>query len=191
MEHIRIGRTDIMLDDDKGKIIISDSEFGYDFSCHWGAMGKDATLPNFIQSINSQYFVKSLSHKFKGAMNVKKTFVNLRTYIQENFQHELKWYEHLEFQKDFRSKLRQLQKEISSDTEFIQKIATFHAKLDFGLIKDRQASNEMEDLFTSIFKQSEPWRLIYYEIHPEDIFLSKLHAKLKKTLSKPVQLCLL
>jgi len=194
MEHIRIGQTDIMFEDidvGKGKIIISDNEFGYDFSCHWGSMGEAATLVDFIKSINSHYFVKSLSHKFKGPMNVKKTFVNLRAHIQEGFEHELEWYEHLEFQKDFRRKLKQLQKEVGDDVEFIQKVSAFHTKLDFSLIKDRQESNAMEDLFASIFKQSEPWRLVHYETHPEDVFLSKLHSKLKKSLSKPVQLCLL
>lgn len=194
MEHIRIGQTDIMFEDTdtgRGKIVISDDEFGYSFSCCFGSMGKATTLRDFIQSINSDYFVKSLSHKFKGPMNIKKTFANLRASIQEGFNGELKWYEHLEFQKDFRKKLKQLQKEISCDTEFVQKVQNFNTKLDFYLINGKKECNAMEDLFTSIFRQSEPWRLIHYEIHPEDVFLSKLHKKLKETLSKPVQLCLL
>jgi len=42
METIRIDTTDVILRDDapgKGKIMISDDGWGYNFSYYWGAMG--------------------------------------------------------------------------------------------------------------------------------------------------------
>ena len=193
MEHIRIGSTDVVLQDfgdGKGKIIISDDEYGYDFSYYWGAMGKDTTLVNFIQSLNSDYFVKKLSHNIKGPLNIRGTFSELRRHIQECFQYELKWYEHMAFQKDFRKKLKQLQKEVSCADEFVFKLESFCDELDFYLIEDRHERERLENLFKNIFSNSEPWYFIEHETHIEEIFLEKFHSKLKEKLSKPVQLCL-
>lgn len=193
MEHIRIDYTDIILQelgDGKGKIIISNDDYGYNFSYYWGAMGKDTTIKQFIQQINSDYFVGKLSSGKKGPMDVRKTFVNLRASIKEDFQYELKWYEHMEFQKDFREKLREFQQEVSCDHEFMQRINCFTDELDFYLIDDRGERERIEKLFKDIFSQSEPWNFIEYETPREEIFLKKLHAKLKKVLLKPVQLCL-
>lgn len=193
MEKIKLGKTDVIFQefgDGKGKIIVSDDEYGYNFSYSWGAMGKDTTLKQFVKSVGSDYFVKKLSNNVKGTMNVRKTFINLRTYIQECFEYELKWYEHMEFQKDFRERLKTLQKHVNYEHEFIDKVMSFHNQLDFYLIKNRNEMQRLEDLFKDIFNQSEPWHFIVNETHPEEIFLTKLHAKLKKTLSKPVQLCL-
>jgi len=193
MEHIRIGYTDIILQefgDGKGKIIISDDDYGYDFSYYWGAMGKDTTLKSFLKKINSDYFVNKLSHNLKGPMNVRKTFVALRAYIQECFQYELQWFEHIEFQRGFRKELRNFQKEVGCDTQFIQEIQDFHNRLDFYLIKERYEQEKFEKLFKDIFSYCEPWGFIVYDTHPEEVFLEKLHAKLKEELSRPVQLCL-
>lgn len=193
MEHIRIGSTDVVLQDlgdGKGKIIISDDEYGYDFSYYWGAMGKDTTLISFIQSLSSDYFVKKLSHNIKGPFDARRTFSALRKYIQECFQYELKWYEHMAFQKDFRKKLKQLQKEVSCADEFVFRLKSFSNELDFYLIEDRYERERLEKLFEDIFSNSEPWYLIEHETHNEELFLEKFHYKLKEKLSKPVQLCL-
>ena len=193
MENIRIGYTDIILQDfgdGKGKVIISDDDYGYDFSYYWGAMGKDTSLKQFLQQINTDYFVGKLSHHIKGPINVRKTFTALRKHIQECFHYELPWYEHMEFQKDFREKLKRFQKDVCSDTEFVTEIQNFHDCLDYYLIEDSAEEKRMEKLFEDIFSNCEPWYFVEYDIHREDLFLTKLHPKLKKALSEPVQLCL-
>jgi hypothetical protein len=123
-------------------------------------------------------------------MNVRKTFRNLRKQIQQDFQYELPWYVHMEFQKEFREKLKEFQKQVCTSFEFIDRAQSFNKELDFSLIKDNSQREALEEFFEDIFSQSEPWNLINFDIHPEDAFLEKLHAKLKKTLSAPVQLCL-
>lgn len=193
MEHIRIDYTDIILQDfgdGKGKIIISDDDYGYNFSYYWGAMGKDTSLKQFLQEINTDYFVGKLSSHTKGPLNVRKTFVALRKYIQESFKYELPWYEHVKFQKDFRERLKYFQKSIGHETEFIIGIEDFHNQLDYYLIEDRAERERIETLFKSIFYNCEPWDFVENDPHPEELFLSRLHPKLKKALSKPVQLCL-
>lgn len=193
MEHIRICYTDIILQDfgdGKGKVIISDDDYGYDFSYYWGAMGKDTSLKQFLQEINTDYFVNKLSHHIKGPINVRATFVALRKHIQECFRYELPWYEHMEFQKDFREKLKIFQKEVRSDIEFITGIQNFHNYLEYYLIDDFAERSRIEKLFKDIFSNCEPWYFVEYDIHREDLFLTKLHPKLKKALSEPVQLCL-
>lgn len=193
MEHIKIDYTDVIIQefgDGKGKIIISNDNYGYNFSYYWNAMGKNTSLKQFIKQIDTDYFVNKLSHNIKGTINVRATFVALRKYIQECFQYELSWYEHMEFQKDFRKKLKVLQKEICSDTEFINRIQNFHDCLDYFLIKDSKERKIIIKLFEDIFKNCEPWYFIEYNIHPEELFLIRFHSKLKKALSKPIQLCL-
>lgn len=147
------------------------------------------TLKDFIKSINSEYFVSKLGHNIKGPINVKKTFRNLRSYIKENFEYELPWYEHMEFQKDFRNKIKDLQNNVSEENYFINKVNQLYFELDYSLIEDDDRER-LEILFKDIFSQAEPWTFIVYDIHPEELFLAKLHVKLKKKLSKPVQLCL-
>ena len=193
MEHIRIENTDVIFQefgDGKGKIIISNDDYGYNFSYYWGAMGKDTSLAQFVQSINSDYFINKLSSSRKGDFDAYSTFVNLRRYIQECFEYELPWYDHMEFQKDYRKKLKEFQKTIASEKSFIDHITSFHNSLDYYLIKDSRERERVENLFRDIFSDCEPWHFTECEPHPETIFLKKLHVKLKRVLSKPVQLCL-
>jgi len=191
MEHIRIGDTDVIFDEmgfGKGKITISNNI--YNFSGTWGSMGRTNTLKKFISSIESEHFVKKLSNKKIGQMNVKKTFCNLRTYIKDCLCFDLKWYEHMEFQKDFRLKLREFQNEVISENTFVNGFNLIYDKLDFHLILDKYERKRLENLFKDIFSQSEVKQFLFNEVHPEEIFLKELHSKLKKTLSKSVQLCL-
>jgi len=192
MEHIRIDYTDIILQEfgeGKGKVIISNDDYGYNFSYYWGAMGEDTSLKQFLQSIDTGYFVGKLCTHTKGPMNERKTFVALRKYIQECFKYELPWYDHMEFQKDFREKLREYQKTISSETEFIMGITSFCDSLNFYLIDDSKERERLENLFKDIFSNCEPWSFIENDPHPEEVFLKKLHPKLKKALGSSVQLC--
>ena len=190
MERIRVGHTDVIFDeigDGAGKIIISNDDYGYNFSHYWGAMGKD-TLKQFVCSIDTGYFTNKLCSHINGPMNVKKTFVGLRKSIQESFEYELEWYQHLEFQKDFREKLKKFQKEVSCREEFVNRAMSFHKELNYYLIEEDYERERIEELFKGIFSQCEPWTFLEYNPHPEQLFLEKLHVKLKKVLSKPVQL---
>ena len=191
MEHFKVNNADVFFDDlgnGKGKLIISDDEYGYNFSYYWGSMG--CNLKQFLKSIDSGYFVKKLSNVVDRPINVKKTFIALRVYLQECLSYELKWYQHTEFQKDFRKKLKEFQNNVDDKHHFIDLTQSFHNELDFYLIENVKERREVEKLFERIFSQSEPWNFICSNAHPEEIYLKNIHKKLQKTLKKPVQLCL-
>jgi len=90
METIRIGLTDVIFKDEgegKGKIIVSNDDWGYNFSHYWGAMG-DRNLKQFVSEINTSYFVDKLSVRRNGDLDVKKTFTNIRKRIREALSEE-------------------------------------------------------------------------------------------------------
>lgn len=186
---IQIENTDIILQDyghGKGKIIISDTDWGYDFSFYWGAMGKDTTLAEFICHINWQYFVDKLSKRRKGDFDSKGTFRNIRKYIREEISHELPWYKHMEFQKNMREELNIWQNECDSESTFINSwVYFFEHRLNYDLIEDEYDRKEIESHFKSI---QEYWNFIEYEIPRENIWLKHLHRKLKKHLQQTYQL---
>ncbi|MFA5067633.1 MAG: hypothetical protein WC466_06295 [Candidatus Izemoplasmatales bacterium] len=197
MEKIRIKKTDVIFDekgDGKGKIIISDDKYGYNFSYYWGSMGKATTLKEFVRQIDTNYFVDKLSNRKTGNLDIRKTFVNLRKYIKSSIQYDLQWYEHTEFQKDFRKKLRSLQNDSFSvkkpDDFIITNILSFHSVLNYDLILVESERDKIKLLFSSIFENSDPWLNFVYFQHAEELFLEKLHKQIKKSLKKPVQLCL-
>lgn len=194
MEHIKIKSADIIfqeISDGKGKIIISDDVYGYNFSYSWNAMGKNTSLKSFLKKIDADYFSKKLCNNLKGNLSIKKTFVSLRKYIKDCIEYDLMWYNHVEFQKDFRKKLNLFQSKTTDENYFINNIKSFYDELDFALIKDYAEREKIEKLFFSIFKEiSEPWGFLYFNDHDEVLYLKKLHSDLKKTLSKPIQLCL-
>ena len=124
MEKIRIKKTEVIFDekgDGCGEIIICNNSKGYFFSHYWNAMGEGVTVKQFVQKIDTEYFVNKLFFNNKhGAFNKRKTFVNLRKYIREIFQEEqIFWYKHVEFQKHLREEIQKFQKNVSDDFNFI------------------------------------------------------------------------
>jgi hypothetical protein len=181
METLRIDKTDVILkdyDDGQGKIIISNDDFGYNFSFYWGSMGKNTNIKKFLQETNSSYFVNKLGLCGDGDIDVKRTVRNIRKYIREEM--DLPWYKHMEFQKDMRERLNNLEGIIYSPDNFVYVWDNFvKYSLDYYLIDDKFEREEIESAFKGI---CEPWYFIANKEHRENIWLDKFHEKLVKHL---------
>jgi hypothetical protein len=176
---LRIGYTDVILQnlgDGKGKIIISDDEFGYNFSNYWGAMGEGNTLIKFLCEINSPYFVDKLSTRTNGDFDSKKTFTNVRKMIREEFP----WYFEPEFQKDLREKINQWESECYDERYFVDSWQHFFKyTVDYYIIEDVHHFSEVEGYLQGV---CEHWNYIALKEPRENIWLKKFHGKLKKEL---------
>lgn len=184
-ETLRIGSTDVILQDyepGKGKIIISDDDYGYNFSYFWGAMGEGSNLRDFLCRINSSYFVGKLSCRTQGDFDAKKTFTNIRKYIREEMSYELPWYKHMNFQKDMREHLRDWERDCVNEHDFVGCWNDFMKyTLDYYLIEDKYDREHVEKSFNGI---EEPWSFIAYKTPREHIWLENFHKKLQKFLNK-------
>lgn len=181
VEIIKIDTCDVILQDfepGNGKIIISDNSCGYNFSYHWGSMGKESDLKDFILRINSDYFTDKLSSPFaKGEINSRKTFANIRKAIAI----ELPWYKHTEFQKNIRESLNNLQKCFYDENYLINQLSSFiDNKLNFYLIEKEWERKSIKESLKSVF--SEVWNYFEYHDPKEHVYLKKLHKKLIKKL---------
>ena len=182
MRLINIGITDIILqnfEDGQGKIIISDFDFDYNFSYYWGAMGKNTNIEQFLCEINSSYFVDKLSAlRRSGDFDAKRTFANFRKHINEEI---MQWYECMEFQKDMRESLNNFQRDCYDERQFVQDFDHFcKYTLNYYLI-DEYDRKHIEESFTGI---CEPWIFIVNKPPRENMWLEKLHKKLKRELKK-------
>jgi hypothetical protein len=183
MELIKIGTADIILQDfgdGNGKIIISDSNWDYNFSYWWGAMGKNTNLRRFIKEINSSYFIDKLAYGCKGSLDAKGTFRNIRKHIKDEMSYELPWYRHMEFQKDMREELNTWQIHCCDENQFVNDWDHFFEyTLNYYLIDDAFDRKEIEASFKGICEQ---WNFIQLETPREHIYLAKLFKKLQKVL---------
>lgn len=184
MEYLKIEHTDIFLDDQgngRGKIIISNTS-GYNFSYYWGSMG--SSLKEFLCDIDSGYFINKLCRNdsvFCGRSTVKA----IRKLIKTDYSWELPWYKHMEFQKELRVKIKDLEN-CSSNDEFVHIALNIPDSLDYYLIEDKYDRKDIEGVMKSIF--SEPWYMIETKPSDEARFLESLHKKLRKVLiSKTVK----
>lgn len=181
----KIDTADVILNDlgdGQGKIIISDCNWGYDFSYYWGAMGT-RTLVEFLTGIDTGYFVGKLGPHTHGEINSKKTLTSIRKGIKEYFGAEYPWYEEKEFQADLRDRLKQIGREgFYSPDHFINVMQDLVDDLDYYTINKTYDRENIKSIFKSIF--SEPWYYIVYDEHRENIYLKNFHAKLIKELNK-------
>lgn len=179
VKKISIGTTDIFFDNTgpgKGKITISDHDWGYNCSYFWGAMGENTTLEEFIKKINTDYFTgKLLSREEAWEFDKKKTFAALRKYIKE----VLPWYKYQDFQKDLRERIASFQQECADDRDFVNSFPYFARNLEYYLIDDKYESQAVENFIIGI---EEPWNFIEERPSHKQIWLEKLHKKLKKVL---------
>ena len=193
MEKIRIRKTDLLFDehgDGKGTLKISDNKHGHSFSSYFNAMREQTTLKQFIQQIDTCYFVKNFSNNKTGDFNKRKTFANLRRYIKDSFGNELPWYKHTEFQKHFREELMSLQNRVLCVNNLSTSFIGFSGTLNFSLIKDKDERQSICNTIENIFHSFDILSCVAYDMHPEDVFLVKLHKDIKLILKKPIQLCL-
>lgn len=185
METIRIGLTDVIFKDEgvgKGKIIVSNDDWGYNFSHYWGAMG-DRHIKQFVAEVNTDYFVNKLSTRLNGDLDVKKTFRNIRKRIREALAEEgISWYKHMDFQKDMREEINRLQSEVCSDQQLVSELSDFHSRLNYYDIEDRYDRQTVESVFRGVF--DECWHMFEYQEPRENLFLADLHKKLVKVLKK-------
>lgn len=188
IEILKIKTTDIIFQDfeyGRGKIIISDSSYGYNFSYFWGSMG--STLKEFLLSINSGYFVNKLSTRHQGGVCLKRTMRTIKKFIKVDIG--LQWYEHMEFQKDMREKINEFIDEYSDEISpdyFGYKLEELVKSFDYDLIERGYTRDSIERDFKNIWS-GEWWHFLEYTTPQENIWLEKLHGKLKKVISKELK----
>jgi len=172
MEVIKIGETDIILDDKgdgRGKVTISGPD-KMNFSYEWGAMS--GTLRGFLLSINTHYFVKNLSDYDDQVFDGKSSIRNVRRYIKEDMSYDLPWYEHMEDQKHLRKELKSIEK-CDDEYQFVDRMQSLTSSL-----------YKCEDKFLEIVKalESEPWHFIGKVDSYRTVFIANVFNKLKKKL---------
>lgn len=161
--------------DCKGKITITGNCENY--SHYWGSMGTD--LKSFLKKIDNGYFVgKLMSNDKQQVFSSKYTGRNIRKIWKEEI---MPWYKHLEFQKDFREKLKYFLIDIQDSNHFVYEFNWFIRGLDYFLINDYKERNEIEGLVRSVLG-SECWYLIDTELSIEYKRLSDAFTELKKYL---------
>lgn len=168
---IRLKETDVFFDNQglgKGKITVSNWQNSY--SCFWGTMGSN--LQEFITRINSDYFAQ----KLLGSRNMycfcpKKTMRNIRAMIKE----EIAWYEHMEFQKEMREKIKEYFSDNESSSDFVYSWGIFVNSLPYDLIECSYDREEVKSIFEGY---SEPWHLIGETTSNEYNWLKSFHFDL-------------
>jgi hypothetical protein len=182
----KIDSADVILNDlgdGQGKIIISDDNWGYNFSYFWGSIGGGQSLIEFLIGMDEYYFSKKLGPSASGEINSKGTIRSVRRAIKEYFSSEYPWYKELEFQKDLRYKLNRLERNgFSGPDEFFHEMNSFVEDLDYYNIDNKQDRENIESIFKSIF--CEPWYYLVYDEHREITYLKKFKTKLVKELKK-------
>jgi len=178
-ENLNLGFTDIILIDyelGQGKIIISDTNWGYNFSYYWGAMG--STLKEFLCRINAGYFVKNLSTEDHGKINMKKTMAEVRKWWKK--ESGIHWWQYLDFQKELRWEFKRIESQSCSDENFIDMMNYLNSSLPLHKIANRLDREELEEAIKWL--TAEPWNYIVYYESQQHIWLTNLHKKLKHTL---------
>lgn len=163
--------------ENKGKVIITNWDNDLNFSYYWSAMGMD--LKSFLQKIDNGYFLnKMIPREQQEVFSSKNTAKNIRKIWKEEI---MQWYEHLEFQKSFREKLKSFLDEIIDQNHFIYAFDSFINSLDYHLINGYYESKSVEENIREILSQ-EPWHLI--ETEPSMVYknLSKTFDQLKLNL---------
>lgn len=182
MERIKIGNTDVFLEDygqGKGKIIISNT-YGYNFSYFWGSMGSN--LREFLLRINESYFIGKLCSNSNGDFSGRKTVKAIRKAMREhNSCWEIPWYKYMDAQKELRELLKDLEQcnEINSFYYECKSIIDNYWGLHFSY-DEKHEKEEFESNVEALF--SEPHYYFEYEDSNELIFLKRLFKDLQKEL---------
>lgn len=180
LKKISIGSTDIFLEDyepGQGKITISDTEHGA-FTHYWGAMGSN--ISEFVQSINTDYFVRKLSSDDR-VFSAKKSVQAIRRYIRNDMKYDLPWYRWPDAQKELREFIEELE-QCHSEENFVDECYKIPKRI-IALNLDKYETEEFEGIVKDIFT-NEPWNFIEKEPSQQAIWLTKLLPKLQKQLRK-------
>jgi len=178
----KINNADVILDDQgdgKGKIIIADLNYGYNFSYYWGAMGN--SLNDFLIRINSDYFADKLGPYTAGSINTRKTLTLIRKSLKEYFYSEFPWYVEKDFQQHLRDELKAIEKEgFISDDHFMLIMGRFGDDLNYYLINNEYDRKRAKEAIKCAL--NEPWYFINHDEHKEITYLKRFHSKLVKKL---------
>lgn len=136
-------------------------------------MGSD--IFDFIKDIDSGYFSNKLkSVDDRGKLNINATLKNVRAAIKE----ELEWYKDMEFQKELRGLLNEL-KSCETVEEFVSRIDRIPDKLNYdGCSYEREKT--LKRGLNYLFNES--WYFAETGPSDQELFLIKVHKKLKKIL---------
>lgn len=179
METLKIDTTDIILMDlapNSGKIIISDSSWNYTFSYQWNAMGSN--LKEFLCRINEEYFTKNLTTARGGVFNSRKTMIEVRRWLRNDC--ELKWYQHTEFWKEIRYELNSIESSAENSEEFCVQMGRLPESLPYWRFDRKWEVEEVKEKLAGL--SDEPWNFIVEDEPHQNIWLAKLHGKLKELL---------
>ena len=184
MIRFKVDNVDVMIEDlgeGKGKILISDLNYGYNFSNYWGAMGD--SIFDFLIRINADYFADKLGPYGAGEINTRKTMALVRKSLKEYFYSEFPWYVEKEIQQDLRDELKVMATDgFVSDDHFVSVIDRLEDNLNYYLIDNTYDRARAKEAIKASF--SEPWYCIYHDEHKQITYLKKFHTKLVKKLKK-------
>lgn len=174
---MKIGNTDVVLTDmgsGKGAILVRNYDYG-SFSYTWGAMG--SSLKEFLLDINSDYFASKLCVN-ANEFCIKGTLANLRREIKG----VLPWYEFTEGQKEMRDAIKKNLSYCVNERQFVSECFDLHKYLvipEYGYRKEEEFKEEIEGVFNT-----DPWNYISTKPTKQYKWLTKIHGKIKKELSK-------
>lgn len=173
---LRIGSTDVILYDyekNQGKIIISDDNFGYNFSYYWGSMGSD--LKQFLLDINTSYFVGKLGPIERGHIDMKATMKNVRHWWKT--ESGIAWYQNMDEQKDLRLEFSIIEKCCNDEQDFVHRMSNIS---DAFYFPKTMFKSDFEDALEAL--SSEPWHHIECKEHKQNTWLKGFFTKLQNQL---------
>lgn len=176
-KQLRIGSTDVILTDyeiGQGKIIISDDNYGYNFSYYWGSMGSDLNI--FLKEINSSYFVNKLGPIERGGIDLKATMKNVRHYWKTECG--ISWYNYMDEQKTLRQELKIVETHSYDEQDFVRRMQSIDSAFYF---RPSMFKSDFQEAVEQI--SCEPWHHIVCKEHPQNTWLEKFFVKLKQTLT--------
>lgn len=180
MKHIEIGNTDIFLEDlgnNKGKISITDTE-GYNYSHYWGSMGD--SLEVFLCHIDENYFAMKLKpDEDRGEFDAKLSVREIRKFIREEYSYDLPWYKYMDFQKELREKLKDIERYSYNEEDFVRRCSDIANS--YWESCDYKAEKEFVKIMGYLFEES--WDFIVKGESKHTKFLKKLLPKIKQQIT--------
>src|SRR5690606_32327286 len=120
----RIASTDVVMQDygdSRGKIIISNDDFGYNLSYYWGSMGNGTDLTKFLLRAADDYLIGKLGQTHdQGDIDIKRTMASVRKFVKE--ETDWRWYYSPEMDKELRDTLNEIKEYSCDDRDFVDKM---------------------------------------------------------------------
>lgn len=175
---LRIQSTDVILTDyepGKGKIIISDDNYGYNFSYYWGAMGS-GDLRAFLCDISPSYFTGKLGTTESGGIDIKATMANVRRWWKEDSG--IAYYQNMDEQKQLRIELNMIQNLCYDEQDFVSRMSRIDEAFYF---RPAMFKSDFQEAIEAL--SCEPWHHIEKKEHKQNLWLNKFFTLLKKEIA--------